>query len=69
MILSREENGNLKTVGESQEKRVKDLEGRLVNAEAANNSLSRKISAFDNARYVRDAGSFFNKLSSHTKIG
>ena len=58
MILCREENGNLKTVGESQEKRVKDLEGRLVNAEAANNSLSRKISAFDNARYVRDAGPF-----------
>lgn len=50
LILCREENGNLKTVGESQEKRVKDLEGRLVNAEAANNSLSRKISAFDNAR-------------------
>jgi len=50
LILSREENGNLKVVGESKEKRARDLENRLVNAEAANNSLSRKISAFDNAR-------------------
>ena len=41
---------SLKTLSEGQDKRIRDLEGRLVNAEAANNSLSRRVHAFDSAR-------------------
>ena len=49
LILSREENGRLKTLGEGRERRIKDLEERLVNAEAANASLARKLEAFNTA--------------------
>ena len=50
LILLREENSRLKSVGEGKERRIKDLEDRLVNAEAANNSLNRKIGAFNHAK-------------------
>jgi len=50
LILTRQENSSLKTLSEGQDRRIRDLEGRLVNAEAANNSLSRRVHAFDSAR-------------------
>ena len=50
LILTKEENSSLKTLSEDQDRRIRDLEGRLVNAEATNNSLSRRIHAFDSAK-------------------
>jgi len=50
LIIYREENARLKSMGEGKERRIKDLEDRLVNAEAANSSLSRKLEAFNSAR-------------------
>ena len=50
LTLTKEENSSLKTLSEDQDRRIRDMEGRLVNAEAANNSLSRRIHAFDSAK-------------------
>ena len=46
LILLREENMKLKSGSEGDKRRIRDLEGRLVNAEAANSSLQRKCDAF-----------------------
>jgi len=42
LIVLREENTRLKGGSDGERRRIKDLESRLVNAEAANNSLQRK---------------------------
>ena len=48
-ILMREENKRLKAGWEGDKRRIKDLETRLVNAEAANTSLQRRVeSCFEN---------------------
>ena len=38
------------TQGEGDKRRIRDLEGRLVNAEAANSSLQRKCDAFNDVK-------------------
>lgn len=50
LIILREENARLKSGSEGDKRRIKDLEGRLVNAESANTSLQRKVTAFNNAK-------------------
>lgn len=52
IILLREENNRLKGGSDGERRRVKDLETRLVNAEAANNSLQRKNVALTEAKSV-----------------
>ena len=51
-ILLREENQRLKIVSEGSERRIRDLESRLVNAEAANTSLQRRVGAFSDQKAV-----------------
>ena len=41
---------HLFTLGEGDKRRIRDLEGRLVNAEAANSSLQRKCDAFSDVK-------------------
>ena len=50
LILLREENSKLKSGSEGDKRRIRDLEGRLVNAEAANSSLHRKCDAFSGVK-------------------
>ena len=52
LIILREENARLKSVREADQRRIKDLEERLVNAEAANNSLQRRVQASHQAKAV-----------------
>jgi len=52
IILLREENCRLKSGSDGEKRRMKDLETRLVNAEAANNSLQRKNVALNEAKSV-----------------
>ena len=52
LIVLREENSRLKGGSDGERRRIKDLETRLVNAEAANNSLQRKNSALAEAKSV-----------------
>ncbi len=52
IIILREENHRLKYGSDDEKRRVKDLETRLVNAEAANNSLQRKNAALHEAKSV-----------------
>ena len=52
LIVLREENSRLKGGSDGERRRIKDLETRLVNAEAANNSLQRKNSALAEAKGV-----------------
>ena len=37
-------------LGEGDKRRIRDLEGRLVNAEAANSTLQRKCDAFNDVK-------------------
>ena len=52
LILLREENTKLKGLTETDRRRIKDLEDRLVNAESANNSLQRRVQASHQAKTV-----------------
>ena len=52
LIILREENSRLKGGSDGERRRIKDLETRLVNAEAANNSLQRKNNALNEAKGV-----------------
>ena len=52
LILLREENTRLKGLTETDRRRIKDLEDRLVNAESANNSLQRRVQASHQAKTV-----------------
>lgn len=52
LILLREENNRLKYGNDGERRRIRDLESRLVNAEAANTSLQKKIGAFSEAKVV-----------------
>ena len=49
-ILLREENYRLKGGNDGERRRIKDLETRLVNAEAANGSLRRKNTALEDTK-------------------
>lgn len=51
-ILLREENQRLKSGWEGEKRRTRELESRLVNAEAANTSLQRKVEAYCDQKVV-----------------
>ena len=52
LILLREENQRLKAGWEGEKRRNRDIETRLVNAEAANGTLQRRVDAFCDAKQV-----------------
>ena len=52
VVVLREENNRLKNSRESDKKRIRELENRLVNAESANTSLQRRVDAFCEAKVV-----------------
>jgi hypothetical protein len=52
VILLREETQRLKARCDGERRRNRDLESRLVNAEAANESLQRRVDAFCEAKNV-----------------
>lgn len=52
LIILREENSKLKGGSDGERRRIKDLETRLVNAEAANTSLQKKNVALTEAKSV-----------------
>ncbi len=52
LIIYREENTKLKSGNDGERRRIRDLETRLVNAEAANTSLKEKLAAYDSAKTV-----------------
>ncbi len=62
VILLREENQRLKAGWDGEKRRNRDLESRLVNAEAANGSLQRKVDAYCETKVVLEhevGGTFF----------
>jgi len=69
LILLREENCRLKGGSDGEKRRIKDLENRLVNAEAANNSLQRKNVALAEAKSVleRDLDDRELQINAHQK--
>lgn len=52
VILLREENQRLRAGWDGEKRRIRDLENRLVNAEAANSTLQRKVDAFCEQKVV-----------------
>ena len=52
LILLREENQRVKAGWEGEKRRNRDIETRLVNAEAANGTLQRRVDAFCDAKQV-----------------
>ncbi len=53
-IVMKEENQRIKAGWETDKRRIRDLESRLVNAEAANTSLQRRVDAFCEAKVVME---------------
>ena len=60
----------LKGGSDGEKRRIKDLENRLVNAEAANNSLQRKNVALAEAKSVleRDLDDRELQINAHQKV-
>lgn len=54
-VLLKEENKRLKAGWDGEKRRNVDLETRLVNAEAANTSLQRRVEAFCEAKVVLES--------------
>jgi len=69
LIVLREENTRLKGGSDGERRRIKDLESRLVNAEAANNSLQRKNVALGDTKTAleRDLDDKELQINSHKR--
>ena len=67
LILLREEKQRVKAGWEGEKRRNRDIETRLVNAEAANGTLQRRVDAFCDAKQVLENEVSFRLIDGPTE--